>query len=72
MSSTGTSNPSIQVSRGLIISSYLFVFVSLYVEPIGGAAPKFPETYKPNLVSKTLNSVSLICPAQAHPVASFR
>ena len=46
--------------------------VSLCLEPIGGAAPKFPEMYKPTLTFKAQESVALICPAQAHPVAAFR
>ncbi len=43
-----------------------------YLEPIGGSIPKISTGTDYFQTKKSLNSLSLSCPAQAHPVPGFR
>ena len=44
-----------------------------YLEPIGGAKPKFSlNTESLRFTREALSSVSLLCPAQGSPIPSFR
>ena len=45
----------------------------IFLEPIGGAVPKFAHESKGSILLKELNqAISLSCPAQGFPVPSFR
>ena len=44
-----------------------------FLEPIGGTMPKFSsETDGSKLSRPAMLAISLTCPAQAHPVPTFR
>ena len=59
----------LQYTSVMVIS----VLIEFFIEPIGGAAPKFSSDAKLSLFVRRENDiVSLLCPAQGAPVPSFR
>ena len=48
-------------------------FVFCYTEPIGSAKPKFSEDINSKGITRQeAKAVTLVCPAQAFPLPSFR
>ena len=66
MPSSGVPSPIFQVCF------ILKIFLN-FLEPIGGAAPKFAHELKGSLIFKKFSeSISLSCPAQGFPIPAFR
>ena len=53
--------------------TYIISKPTFTIEPIGGASPKFAHESKGSILLKKLGEkFSLTCPAQGHPIPSFR
>ena len=67
----GVSCPCIQV--GLATFFFKIQIELSFLEPIGGAGPKFAHESKGSILVKELSqAISLSCPAQGFPVPAFR
>ena len=62
----------IKIDEIIIILSCIIVYFSGKLEPIGGAAPKFPDALRHDISTRSESQFSLLCPAQAHPLPAFR
>ena len=53
--------------------SHKYTILKSFLEPIGGAGPKFAHESKGSILLKEFGqTISLSCPAQGFPVPSFR
>ena len=49
------------------------MWIYVFLEPVGSALPKFSSKDKINaFIAEKSTTVSLMCPAQGHPLPSFR
>ena len=55
------------------MKNYLIGIISLVIEPVGTSKPRFSDDVSSKTLKRNeLGEITLVCPAQAHPIPAYR